>query len=226
MSDAYTDNPPLRPGDLLFGPIGGVVPGLLPVGIGQLALFLTRRWWRFVRSPRRWFHIRHVAVIARNPSTGAPTVIQAMPSGCEEIPFDLAKHFTPGHVFIRPDYAGPFPSPVWPADVVVCARRYVGVPYGFLTYLKLAAGALRMRLTEAWLRKLISTRRDMMCSQHVDQSLADAGYHVFSDGRLPQDVVPAELYDALMGSPGWFMIPGHAEFGQWTRIDTHSPDHA
>jgi hypothetical protein len=201
----------LRPGDIMFGPIGGVVPGFVPVGIGQMALFVTRRWWTMVRSPRRWFRIRHVAVIARRDFEH--TVIQAMPNGCEEVPFDFAKHFTGKHVYVRPYYHGVH---VWPADVVSSARRYVGTPYGFLTYAKLAAGALRMRSTERWLRKLISTRRDMICSQHMDQALADAGYHVFDDGRLPQDVVPAELFDALMRRPGWFMIPGHPVVGQWT----------
>jgi hypothetical protein len=204
----------LQSGDLLFGPIGGVVPGFVPVGVGQLALFATRRWWRMVHSPRTWFRIRHVAVIARQATVngvGRLTVIQAMPGGCEEVAFDPAKHFTAAHVFIRPDYEAA--GYVWPGDVATCARRYVGTPYGFLTYAKLAAGALRMRLTEAWLRRIISTRRDMICSQHVDQSLADAGYHAFDDGRLPQDVVPAELYHRLLSSPGQFLIPGRT----WAR---------
>jgi hypothetical protein len=49
----------------------------------------------------------------------------------------------------------------------------------------------------------------MMCSQLVDQCLADAGFHVFNDGRLPQDVVPAELFRALVEMPGTKMlVPG------------------
>ena len=40
----------LRSGDLLFCGIGGFVPGFVPVGVGQLALFVTRRWWRVVET--------------------------------------------------------------------------------------------------------------------------------------------------------------------------------
>lgn len=203
----------LRSGDLMFSGIGGFVPGILPVGAGQVLLFLTRRWWRMVRSVRQWFHIRHVGVI-EGPN-GWENVIQAMPKGVEHVEFDVSKHWTRGHVYVRPDYdaAG---LDAHDGTVAYAAQCYLGTPYNFLTYVKLAAGAFRMRLTEAWLRKHMSTRKDMMCSQHVDQSLADAGYHVFDDGRLPQDVVPAELFDALIRRPGWFLIPHHPQFGQWT----------
>lgn len=209
----------LRSGDLMFGPIGGVVPGFLPVGVGQLALFLTRKWWRLVRSPKNWFQVRHVAVVQANAME--TYLVQAMPRGAEYVPLERAKHWTNKHVYFRPHYAGVTP-PVWPSDVADAAIDYVGVPYGFLTYVRLAAGALRMPLTEAWLRKALSSRRDMICSQLADQALADAGYHVFDDGRLPQDVVPAELFDALISRPGWFLIPGHPVVGQWTHTSRSS----
>jgi hypothetical protein len=216
----------LRSGDLLFCGIGGFVPGFVPIGVGQLALFLTRRWWRVVFSARQWFHLRHVAVVDTNIQ--GIHLIQAMPRGAERVPLSVTKHFTAGCVYVRPDYAQGDPFEIGYEHrsggfkVAHCARQYVGVPYGFLTYLKLAAGAFRFRLTEAWLRKALSTRRDMICSQLADQALADAGHHVFDDGRLPQDVVPAELFDAVMSQPGWFMIPGHSVVGQWTRTDRAS----
>jgi hypothetical protein len=200
----------LRSGDIMFSGMDGIVPGLFPVGAGQVALFLTRRWWRMVRSIRQWFHIRHVAVV--HEFVDGARIVQAMPRGVECVSFQRSKHWTPGHVYIRPDWEYPSQG----RDMAYYALSYLGTPYNFLTYLKLAAGAFRMRLTEGWLRRHMSTRRDMMCSQHVDQSLADAGYRIFDDGRLPQDVVPAELFDALIRRPGWFLIPGHATFGQWT----------
>lgn len=204
----------LRSGDIMFSGMDGIVPGLFPVGAGQVLLFLTRRWWRMVRRIRTWFHIRHVGVVDDWRGDGGLRIIQAMPKGVECVPFHPARHGTAGHVYVRPDYSGS--GLIFPGEVAVHAEAYLGTPYNFLTYVKLAAGAFRMRLTEAWLRKHMSTRRDMMCSQHVDQSLADAGYHVFDDGRLPQDVVPAELFDALLSRPGWFLIPNHPQFGQWT----------
>jgi len=203
----------LRSGDLLFCGIGGFVPGFVPVGVGQAALFVTRRWWRMVWSVRQWFHLRHVAVV--DTDQAGFSLIQAMPRGAERVALDPARHLTAGCVYVRPDYAREGQH----VEVADAAIDYVGVPYGFLTYLKLAAGAFRFRLTEAWLRRLISTRRDMICSQLADQALSDAGHNVFTDDRLPQDVVPAELFDAVMSQPGWFMIPGHPVVGQWTRTD-------
>lgn len=217
----------LRSGDLLFCGIGGFVPGFVPVGVGQAALFVTRRWWRMVFSVRQWFHLRHVAVVDTGWSRD-PHIIQAMPRGAERVPLDPAKHLTAGCVYVRPEYEQGDPFEIGYEHrsvgfkVAHCARQYVGTPYGFLTYVKLAAGAFRFRLTEAWLRRLISTRRDMICSQLADQAMADAGHNVFTDDRLPQDVVPAELFDAVMSQPGWFMIPGHPVVGQWTRTDRAS----
>lgn len=205
----------LQPGDVLFTDIGGIVPGLFPVGVGQLTLFLTRRWWRHARTLRQWWRRRHVAIVA-TPTEGAPRIVQAMPRGCEVAAVDPAKHWTPNVIYVRPAYMplnGARTRGEW---VARAALRYRGVPYGFLTYGKLAAGAFRMRLTEGWLRRHLSTRRDMICSQLADQALADAGHHVFDDGRLPQDVVPAELFAALVAQPGEFLIPGHPVFGRWT----------
>jgi len=209
-------NSELKTGDIMFGPIGGVVPGLVPVGIGQLLLFFTRRWWHMIRSIRSWFEIRHVGVIVRGQ---ASYVVQAMPGGVEMVDFDPLKHFTSKHLYVRPDYQDVDQA----GDVANAALDYVGTPYNFLTYVKLAAGAFRMRLTEQWLIKHMSTRADMMCSQHIDQSLTDAGYHVFEDGRLPQDVVPAELLNALIRRPGWVMIPGHSTVGTWTHTSRLAP---
>lgn len=205
----------LRAGDIMIGPMGGVVPGFFPVGAGQLALFLTRRWWRMVKSVRAWWQYRHVAVVTNAhtsadvyASAGEPYICQAMPRGVEHGPLGQRASDS-RYLFIRPDYRG---AGVSGHLVAATALGYLGTPYNFLTYLKLAAGAFRMRLTERWLLKRMSTRQDMMCSQHVDQALADAGYHVFDDGRLPQDVVPAELADALLSLPGWHRFGGDGEW--------------
>jgi hypothetical protein len=201
----------LRAGDIMITGMDGFIPGVFPVAVGQGALFLTRAWWTMVRTPRTWWHWRHAAVvIGGDLVTGEAMICQAMPKGVEEV--GIGHRFEdPGTLFIRPEYDGrQF------LRVAAAARNYLGTPYGFTTYLKLAAGAFRFRATEALLRRWISTRKDMICSQHVDQSLADAGFHVFSDGRLPQDVVPAELADALLNLPGWFRIPNHPVFHHWT----------
>lgn len=201
----------LRPGDLMFGPIGGFVPGIMPVGVGQV--LLANRRARL--SWKRWWKVRHCGVVVHDARCGMgtcdyhpPRLVQAMPHGAEEIEL-TEQHWTPEYVYIRPAYK-PFADTTFPRGEQVAhfARSYLGTPYNFLTYGKLAASVLRMGATEALLRKWISTRHDMMCSQLVDQCLTDAGFHVFDDGRLPQDVVPAELYRRMMQLPGTWTVGG------------------
>lgn len=194
----------VRPGDIVFGPIGGIVPGWFPVAVGQ-ALLADRRarltWGR-------WRKIRHVLV-----ATGNGRAVQAMPRGAEEIEL-TAKHWTSEYVYVRPAY-----HPGRPFEVgyehrgqgfktAHAARGYIGTPYGFLTYGALLAEHVLPGRQE-WLARYISSRKEMICSQLADQAMSDAGFHVFDDGRLPQDVVPAELYRALIDRPGTRMlIPG------------------
>lgn len=199
----------------MFGPIGGIVPGLFPVGVGQV--LLADRKARL--SWRRWWKIRHAGVVVEvgdasyadgsDPAT-LPRLVQAMPRGAEEISMRPDRHWTDAYVYIRPAWADPAVGnhPDFGYAVAHAARRYVGTPYNFLTYGKLAAHHFHIPVPH--LEKLIKSRKDMMCSQLMDQSLADAGYHVFNDGRLPQDVVPAELFRALIELPGKFTIPGMA----------------
>jgi hypothetical protein len=220
----------VRPGDVVFGPIGGLVPGVFPVGAGQI--LLADRKARL--SWRRWWKIRHVLVVTEEASGGyedrstpgqahvvgiGPKAVQAMPGGAEEIELTAAWHWTKDYVYVRPAYRTDASELEFAqaAAVAAAARSYIGTPYNFLTYGKLAAGHLHLGLTERTLRKWISTRKDMMCSQLADQCLADAGFYVFDDGRLPQDVVPSELYLKLLGMPGtqWW-IPGRdGEFENW-----------
>lgn len=205
----------LRPGDLMFGPIGGLVPGVLPVGAGQLLLAprKDRLTWR------RWWKVRHAGVIVSASQTfTAPRLVQAMPGGAEEIDLRMDLHWTDRHVYIRPAYRLDESHRYEDEVVVQAARGYVGTPYGFLTYAALAAKHLipgRGGAIEGRIDARVSDRGEMICSQLVDQALADAGFHVFDDGRLPQDVVPAELFRALLDMPGTtYVVPGMPCFAQ------------
>lgn len=125
----------LRPGDIMFGPIGGAVG--LGVGLGQLAL-------------GEGFHvgrlsIRHVGIVVEGQAGGVhgPTVwsaarlVQAMPHGAEEIEMRPETHWTPEHAYVRlpEDYPGQA------ADAAAIARLMVaeGVAYSFASYAALAA---------------------------------------------------------------------------------------
>lgn len=82
--------------------------------------------------------------------------------------------------------------------VVAAARGYVGTPYSVADYFALAAHRLRLPVGPV-LRKYVADSRHMICSQLVDQCYLDAGVHLFSDGRWPGYVTPADLAN-LLGS--------------------------
>lgn len=184
----------LLPGDILFGPISGGV-GVL-VGLGQLMLGdVSRKDWR----------VRHVGVIVQ-VSAGAVRLVQAMPSGAEEI--DLGQErWTEDYVYVRPRYDSHGFDRVRMGDAVaMAARDYVNTPYSFLDYAALAG--LHFGIKNGLVRRRVTRSKHMICSQLADQAMTDAGHHVFEDGRLPQDVTPGELYTAMMRQPGQFFIPG------------------
>ena len=76
------------------------------------------------------------------------------------------------------------------------ARGYVGIPYGWLDYAALAAH--RLHIPAPGLRKFIASTGHMICSQLADQCYADAGVHLFSDGRWPGYVTPAALASLIL----------------------------
>jgi hypothetical protein len=190
----------LRPGDVIFPTITGYAGAL--VGAGQIILGDA--------TPSEW-RVRHVAMVVeashttgRGDHTFNPMIVQAMPHGAEEVeltPVSLASGFP----ILRPAYAsGISGTREGMLEAARCARRYVGVPYSFADYLAIAGRhLLALKPTDRTpLDRYVTTSKRMICSQLVDQALADAGYHVFDDGRIPQDVTPAALYRQLLTLPG------------------------
>lgn len=199
----------LRPGDIQFGPIGGAV-GVL-VGAGQLILGDA--------TPRSW-KVRHVGVVTQSIPNGSVTallpngpgdrivkLVQAMPSGAEEITLGR-EHWTADHVYIRPAYHS---SLVLATRVAEAARSYIGTPYSFLDYVALAG--LHFGIRNGPVRRYVTSSKHMICSQLADQAMSDAGHHVFTDGRLPQDVTPAELFHGMLRMPGEYLQP--TRFDRW-----------
>lgn len=192
----------LRPGDFMFGPIGGFIPGVVPVGAGQI-LLATRKErlsWRL------WWKYRHVAVVVQagvydhqlSRMTAGPRIVQAMPHGAEEIEIG-SEHWQDGYLYVRPPYAGT--STGWPIGerVAYQARRYIDTPYSYLDYV--AIEGVHLGIKNGPIRRYVTSSEHMICSQLADQAAADAGWHIFDDGRLPQDVVPAELVRQMISVP-------------------------
>lgn len=83
------------------------------------------------------------------------------------------------------------------AAVVAAARGYIGVPYSAADYFALAAHRLRLPVGPL-IKGYVASSRHMICSQLVDQCYLDAGVHLFSDGRWPGYVTPADLAKLLL----------------------------
>lgn len=135
--------------------------------------------------------VQHVGVV----TTVKPLrLVQAMPGGAVEIEL-TAEYFTDAFVYVRPPYAM-----TQGLLVAIEARRYIGVPYSFLDYAAIAGRhVLALKSTDRTpFDRHVSSTKHMICSQLADQALSDAGFHVFDDGRIPQDVTPAALYRALL----------------------------
>lgn len=77
------------------------------------------------------------------------------------------------------------------ADIRDIARSLLRTKYGYLQYLYL--GLLTFGVDSGWLKKLITNRRHLICSQLVDEVFRRAGIQLFDDGRLSQDVTPGDL---------------------------------
>jgi hypothetical protein len=155
--------------------------------------------------------------IAPNPYACGPKIVQAMPSGAEEIEIG-AEFWTKDYTYIRPAYgtrAAGFHAHApldfvqgvlnQDAEVALKARGYVGTPYSFADYAAIAG--VHFGIANGPIRRYVTSSKHMICSQLADQTMSDAGWHVFNDGRLPQDVTPAALHAQMRKMPGQFIIP-------------------
>lgn len=202
----------LKPGDIMFGPIGGAAG--VGVRIGQL---LVDGGFR-VGS----LDVAHVAIVVSNLQiNGAPWVVEAMPSGARRAYLTRDQHWSGKYAFVRlpEDYPGQA------EDAATCAQAMIGTPYSFLSYAALAMwrwGISTPKL-EAWIgrrnkRSLTCTHIQMssenlpaswgytitgfpceaICSVLVDQAWSLTGKKIFKDGRPHQCVTPSQLATKLL----------------------------
>lgn len=73
------------------------------------------------------------------------------------------------------------------------AVKLKGTPYSALDYVALAC--LHLRLPSRWIRDRVRTSGHAICSQLVTIAYTRAGIDLFTDGRYPGDVMPADLAD-------------------------------
>jgi uncharacterized protein YycO len=120
---------------------------------------------------------------------GNGQIVQAMPGGAELIRLEEAA---------EPVVWSTGKIPLTAADRMrICgaARGLVGTPYSFLDYASIALAHFRIR--PAWVRDFVADSGHLICSQLVDEAYLRAGVHLFSDGRIPGDVTPGDLWKLL-----------------------------
>jgi cell wall-associated NlpC family hydrolase len=114
-------------------------------------------------------------------------IVQAMPGGAEMIRLEDANE-----------------PVVWSSLPLTAAQRMwisehaialVGTPYSFLDYASVALAHYRIR--PRWVREFVADSGHLICSQLVDEAYRRAGIELFSDGRLPGDVTPGDLWRLL-----------------------------
>ncbi|MGW0930689.1 hypothetical protein [Streptomyces sp. NPDC002644] len=138
----------------------------------------------------QWMVGDHAPVQHALVYVGDGLVVQAMPGGAECIPLEDASpvvKWSTGIVDLTENQR-------W--DIASWATVFVGTPYGWLDYL--ALGLERFGFRWNWLRRYIMSNHSMICSQLVDYVYAKAGVDLFTDGRLPGDITPGDLYHLLM----------------------------
>jgi len=152
---------------------------------GDIAMVKTTAIWGalirvFTRS--RYDH----AVLILNDRGLA---VEAVPSGAR-------------YCYVQPEDIVVSPPLTSDQRLVVRAKGHalIGTRYNFLDVGLLGLAQLGVRAE--WLRKRLARADRLFCSQLIDLALQDAGYHLFEDGRLPQNVSPGDLAD-LAFREGW-----------------------
>lgn len=158
----------LLPGDVGFSTIGGRVGWW--VNLGQAML----------RDASRW---SHAFIVLENGEC-----LEAMPGGARIVP--VVRRLGREYAYARLPL-----TRLQRQEVDRIGRSLVGTPYSFADYAALAAWEWNLPGRNL-LRSYVSSSGHMICSQLVDYALCRAGFHLFDDGRLPQDVTPGDLFYA------------------------------
>ncbi|MEU1074321.1 MULTISPECIES: hypothetical protein [unclassified Streptomyces] len=159
------------PGDFALTRISGVTGRLISAGQALVG----------DRAP-----VQHAYVYV-----GAGWIVQAMPGGAELIPLEAASVPVLWSTGLIPLTAA--------ERIRICgaARRLVGTPYSFLDYASI--GLAHWHIRPRWLRDYVADSRHLICSQLVDVAYETAGVRLFTDGRIPGDVTPGDLWRRLQG---------------------------
>lgn len=172
-------------------------------GLGAIAIRLAQR---LAGVPSRYNHAAFVV----NDSGG---ILEAEPAGARLA--NLAEYTGPGFEWISSDLpvqlhlaqagepaGGDAEARLRNLLIYVIAARYAGKGYAWLDYAALLLLHLERLVTgrprSTWRVTALARRRvarsdRFICSAEVDGIFTDGGCPLFTDGRLPGDVMPADL---------------------------------
>ena len=155
------------PGDIGLYRIPGI--GGLAIAVGQMLLgdgFKSKT---------------HVFIVCAD---GQVFAAQPGPKGAR---YDPLENY-PGSVFTT----GPVdPTQEQRDQILIECERLLGTPYSWLDYLSLACHHFGIRPKR--IEDYIKDSGHMICSQLGDEVYKRVGIHLFSDGRLEQDVTPGDI---------------------------------
>lgn len=121
---------------------------------------------------------------------GNATIIEARPSGAGYAPV--------------PDGAQWSHLPLTDAERVTVVQQstlLVGTPYSWVDVACIGLADLFGWHVPEWVRKRLNRRDRLMCSALVDQAYANAGIHLFTDGRISGDVAPSDIETLIQEEP-------------------------
>ena len=150
--------------------------------IGAFGVVRTEGWGAAVIRAVTNSPVNHAFV-----HVGDGVIVEAQPKGARTL---RATHY-PNAIWSHRDLQGHGPA------IAAAARRLVGTPYSWVDVVCIGLADLFGWHVPAAVRKRLSRRGELMCSQLVDTAYHDGGIELFTDGRIPGDVAPSDLYDLI-----------------------------
>lgn len=150
------------------------------------------RWGQNIVEGRET-HYTHAFLVLDNQE-----VIEAEPGGAKIV--SVEKYLFGDVLFSDKPIKSVLGNQLYPYDndepavrslVIDIARGLKGIPYNYLDYVAIALEHFDIR--PKMVTNRVRRQDRLICSQLVDFVYNMAGIHLFKDGRLPQDVTPADL---------------------------------
>lgn len=132
-------------------------------------------------------HVNHAGIYL-----GGGRVLEAEPHGAKTGPVD--RYLTRAHWSNLPL------TDAQRAAIVDQARKLERAPYGYADIAVLALVHVFGWHARKWVRSYLQRSDRLVCSQLVDLAYCRAGVNLFTDGRVPAEVTPGDLYDLTTGT--------------------------